>query len=75
MGKGIGKSRRLEHELDLGLVQEIKLTSKNVTVKAMVKARARGRIRSSVSSRFTQLGAVNYWLALARPISMFVLGG
>ena len=44
MGKGLGHRVRLEHDLDLRLLQEIKLTSKNVTDKA--RARDKARVRS-----------------------------
>ena len=49
MGKKLGQRLRLEHELDLGLMQEIKLTTKNVTDKA--RARDKARIRFSARSR------------------------
>ena len=45
MGKELGQRLRLEHELDMGLMQEIKLTSKNVTDKA--RARDKARIKFS----------------------------
>ena len=49
MGIELGQRLRLEHELDLGLMQEIKLTTKNVTDKA--RARNKARIRFSARSR------------------------
>ena len=49
MGKELGQRLRLEHELDLGLMQEIKLTTKNVSDKA--RPRDKARVRFSAGSR------------------------
>ena len=49
MGKELGQKLRLEQQLDLGLMQEIKLTTKNVTDKA--RARDKARVRFSDRSR------------------------
>ena len=49
MGKELGQKLRLEQQLDLGLMQEIKLTTKNVTDKA--RARDKAKIRFSARSR------------------------
>ena len=49
MGKELGQKLRLEQQLDLGLMQEIKLTTKNVTDKA--RARDKARVRFSARSR------------------------
>ena len=49
MGKELGQKLRLEQQLDLGLMQEIKLTTKNVSDKA--RPRDKARVRFSARSR------------------------